>query len=411
MDMGFFGGDYKWKFNPDAVSVSIDPEEFGGYLEGGFYQYYTDLANNCFYFHISYSESSLEDNGDNDVCLYFNIQNSLHEYSLRVDEYTDGAMLNAFNVHVDFSGVMYGGQDVYVGIELLNKDDKKLDNRLDFSLSVNDNTYQLCGNGDIELPYGAYIASQIPTKESTTKETTTKTTTTRPSTTEPTTAKETTTKQAVTNPSTTAENTTKKETTTKFKYTPTTSNQTIAEQTTSAQTTADQTVANQMNTEQSTTAQTSSQTTANQPSSGGQSAGNQIGNAQNGTGQNTTKAPASTSEKTTKSKAEATTKFKYSASGNPNSSDQSSDGIAEDNGAVEYGNNFEDNNVAAIGQIEGDQTEAVIISPETNGAAGLSPQAKLLTAMAVIFAVSGTAIIARSLSSKKKNPDQNNEEE
>ena len=203
MDEGYIGDLIKWQNNSDEVhTVFLYPEHFSGQpKEGGYYQYYTDIPNNCFYLHISYTESSLNDNGDNDIHLEFDIENKCR-FPVYAD--TNGKTLDNFNIRTHFSEIMGEGQEIYVGIEFLNKEDKKLNQYLNFSLFVNGNKYQICDE-NIKLAYGDYAESLTTTKPTATK---------NPAT-EKTTAKESTTKQATTQ----KETTTKRETTTKFKYT------------------------------------------------------------------------------------------------------------------------------------------------------------------------------------------------
>ena len=216
MDEGYIGDSIKWQSNSEAVYVPLDAERLGESLNDGYYQYYTDIPNNCFYLHISYTESSLNDNGDNAIHLEFNIVNSSKEYPFPVYENTNGKILDNFNIRTHFSEIMGEGQDIYVGIEFLNKEDKKLNQYLNFSLFVNGNKYQICDEL-IKLAYGDYAESLTTTKPTATKNPTT----------EKTTAKESTTKQTTTQ----KETTTKRETTTKFNYTYTpTTQQNIATQ-------------------------------------------------------------------------------------------------------------------------------------------------------------------------------------
>ena len=350
MDTGFIGSSEKWISNGDVVYVPLDPERFGGNLEGGYYQYYTDLAGSCFYLHISYTESSLEDNGNNNVHLNFEIENSSHEYQLNIDKHTDGGNLSSLGVRAQFSEIWISGQDIYVGIEFLNKEDKKLNNYLRFSLVVNGYKYRLCDNG-IKLAYGDYADSQSTTKPTETKPSTSKESTTKQTTTKQSTTKQSTTKQTTTKQSTTKQTTTKKETTTKFKYTHT------------------------------------------------------------ATTQATEKGSNIATEKTTKQKAESTTKFKYTGAAGSAPSDGNDQGTAPGDIAAESGDNTEENTTASGAQSGNDQAGNNIIIPGPEGTEGRAPQAKLLTAIAVICAVAGTALFVRNLPPRKKKANENSEEE
>ena len=319
MDEGYLNDATKWQFNSEVVHV--DEQSIGSYC--GIYNYYSDLANHCFYLELNYEEDSLA-SGNNDIYLQFNIRNDSREYQLLIDESgfinSEAYDSKTFNVSVNFKDVWINGQDIYVGIEFLNKEDKKLNNLLSFSLIVNGHTYHICDEG-IELAYGDYAESRNPTK---------------PTATETTTAKPSTTKEA-----TTKQTTTQKETTTKFQYTYTT-----------------------------TTRPTEKETDI-------------------------------TTEKATKTKTETTTKFKYSG--------EYSQGTPAGDGVDGNGDNIDENTDAQITQ--SDWTENNVIITETERAAERSPQAKLLTAMAVICAVAGGALIARNASPKKKTANENNEEE
>ena len=364
MDEGYLHGSTKWHSNSEAVYVYLDSDDFNGESEeGGFYQYYTDLSDNCFYLHLSYTDSNLQDSGNN-IRLNFNIRNSGRAYQFSVDEngfihsseFTDSASVSAFNARTNFGDVWLNGQEIYVGIEFLNKNDKKLNNYLSFSLTVNGHTYYLCDNR-IKLAYGDYADSQTTTKQtttkpSTTKESTTKETTTKTTTTKPSTTKEATTKQTETNSptdenTTVKQTTTKKETTTKFKYTYTPTTHT------------------------------------------------------------TEKASNTTTEKTTKHKAESTTKFKYTGS----STTASSGECSQEGNTAENGDPIEENTTAPEYQSGTGQTENGIVIPETDSSEGGDPKTRLLTALAVIFAVAGVAFIVRNLPQKKENANENNEEE
>lgn len=330
MDEGYLSDSTKWQSNNEVVYT---PEQnIGSYK--GIYNYYSDVANNCFYLQLSYGEGSLENSG-NEIYLQFNIKNDAHEYQLRIDE---SGFINSgdyapktFNVEQNFGEASEQGQVIYIGIEFLNKDDKKLNNYLSFSLVVKNHTYDLCDK-DIKLAYGDYAESQTTTKPTTTKPSTSKPSTTNESTTKESTAKETTTKQT----------TTKKETTTKFKYTYT--------------------------------------TTTTQP---------------------TEKTSNTATEKTAKPKTETTTKFKYEGTASSASSEGYNQDSAVNGTAGESNGTIEENTTDPGSQSETIQNENTIIIPATNSAAERSPQAKLLTAAAVICAVAGSAIIVRNLPKKK----------
>lgn len=347
MDEGYLDNNNLSKWLSNSEVVHMPEQNIGSY--NGVYSYYCDLANNCFYLQISYEEDSLDDSGDNDICLNFNIKNSSRTYQFSIDEngfINSSEYSNSLDVRTDFGDIWLSGQVISVGIEF-KKNDKKLNNYLSFSLTVNGHTYYLCDNR-IKLAYGDYADSQTTTKQTTTKPSTTKESTTKTTTTKPSTTKEATTKPAETNSptdenTTVKQTTTKKETTTKFKYTYTPTTHT------------------------------------------------------------TEKASNITTEKTTKRKAEATTKFKYPGS----STTASSEEYSQDGNTAENGDPIEENTTAP----EYPQTENGIVIPETDPSEGGDPKTRLLTAMAVIFAVAGVAFIVRNLPQKKENANENNEEE
>lgn len=323
MDEGYINGSTKWQFNDNVVNV---PEQhIGSY--SGIYNYYTDIENNCFYLNISYTENSLKNygEGENDIYLNFDIKNSSNQYSFRIDEYSEGKISDALNVSVDFGDIGFSGQDIYVGIEFLNKEDKKLNNYLTFSLVVNGYTYHLCDD-DIELAYGGNEENMTlnkPTSDGTTID-----------------------KPSTTQKSASNQTTTKNETTTKFKYTYT--------------------------------------ATTTKP---------------------TEKESNITTEEATKPKTETTTKFKPSGTSTSSPSDKYSESLTEN------GNSTEENTTAPTDQYEALKNENGIIIPETNTVKERSPYTMLLTALAVICAAAGIALIVRNVLPKKKSTAESNEEE
>ena len=180
--------------------------------------------------------------------------------------------------------------------------------------------------------------------------TTAKQTTTKTSTTKESTTKQTTTNSSTDKDNVTKQSTTKKETTTKFKYT---------------------------------------YTTTTQPSEKGSDI---------------------TTEKTTKQKIESTTKFKYTGDKVSDSSGGNGQNPAANGNSGDNGDRIEENTTAPGNQSGNNQVENGIIIPETGSAGDRDPQAKLLTAMAVICGVAGAAVCVRNLP-RKKNANENNEEE
>lgn len=251
----------------------------------GQYGYYSDFENGFFYLHISYNESSITD-GENVVSVKFNIKNSSREYQFNVDEngfiHSEDYIEDSFEVITEFGEVSRQGQEIHIGIRFLNKNDKGLNNAIDFSICVNGSTYKLC-NGII-LEYE--ILNTI--KVSTTKQSTTR--------------KETTEKQGTNTEKTTE----KKESTTKFKY--------------------------------------------------------------NGSGVTTSQ------------------KFTYNGSGN-------------DENVYEYYESYEIDGAEALQSIQSENSAAI---PVQGNSSSLSPTAKLLYAVSIVLAASGTVIILYNVMTYKE---------
>ena len=155
-------------YGNDNNFVNHPQQSIGTYT--GIYSYYSDIENNCFYLRISYTEASVN-TLTNDVYVNFNIENSSRKYQFYVDNNgffnADSSVKSAFDVAVNFGNPTEQGQEIYIGLEFRNKNDKKCNNVISFSLSINGQSYDIC-NG-IELNYQAEETSGVSNKESTSR--------------------------------------------------------------------------------------------------------------------------------------------------------------------------------------------------------------------------------------------------
>lgn len=112
-----------WAEYADDV-VILPYTENDGY--SGSMRYYSDVKSNCFYFSISYTQDSLS-RTENAVSIFIDITNESNEYHLEMnDEGLVGGKEKApFDVAVNFGSASEQGQEIYAGIEFLNKVDKK----------------------------------------------------------------------------------------------------------------------------------------------------------------------------------------------------------------------------------------------------------------------------------------------
>lgn len=354
MDAGLIEHAAEWSDKAEFVPLKIETPFTNSNLKG-YLLYYSDLATNRVYLHLGYSTEALS-NGDT-VYLFFNVSNDTNEYAFSADKNgicePDENVSKAFKVRTNFSNVQGNGQEIYAEIEFVNKADKKLNNRIDISLNVNNTVFTISEN--IPLNYGDYAASLTTAKPTTTKHTTTKHTTDTKTTTQKSTEKPTkkpisvgTATEATENGKTTAP---KPESTTKFKYTPTTS--TAPDEVPTKAPEADSPIASTAATESISSNPTEGRTAY------------VFGNAnENKTEHNEISAGA----------------------------ENQTAGAPDDNAPPENSD---------------------IILPEAQSAGSLSPQAKLLAALAIVFAVLGTALIIRSLPKKDKNTENesNNEKD
>ena len=167
MDTKYVNNTEIWWYDNDDI-VHMPPQNLGKYE--GVYSYYIDSDNNCFYLYISYYESDLKDK-NNDIKMEFQISNSVNNYYFIVNENgmmnPDKSTKSAFNIALNFKEATKQGQDLYLGLEFCNKNDKILDNSISFSVIVNGKSYTL--NEGLVLPfYKEKDTTKIGGKEKTT---------------------------------------------------------------------------------------------------------------------------------------------------------------------------------------------------------------------------------------------------
>ena len=464
MDSGFVYNSARWQFNKDVVHRLLDINSQGDNLNG-VCSYYSDVPNSCFYLHLSYNESSMTDSG-NVIYLRFNINNSRHSYQFNVDKNgllnSDKTTAAAFDIIPNFYTASQYGQEIYLGLDFLNKEDTKLNTSIEITLNVNGKAYKLLGDG-VRLNYGDYAASLTTTKPTTTKPTTTKPTTAKPTTTKPTTTRPTTTKSTTTKPTTTKPTTTKptttKQTTTRPTTTkPTTNKPTTTKSTTTKPTTTAKPTTTRLTTTKPTTTRKETTTkfsftrpalehttertmeqqfagitsfehteTVATQNTNQNNAFDQATEQQPNSDQDAIKEPTATTNKTAALESEATTKFKYTGVAASSESEGNDNNSVIDNNSKQQESSTKfhyvpgeitdgaetqpaqeniiqaDDNQQEINQI-GDE----IILPEGKNSGSLSPQSKLLIAVAVILAASGTALIVRNLSKKENDNEEEN---
>lgn len=126
--------DQYWKWNEAENAQAIIT-----YLDGynGCLQFF--YADNCFYAHISYNESSLSDN-ENRIFVTVNISNENRNYTVTLENGIDTE--NEYcNIYKSFTPDTKLGQDIYFIIEFTDKADKNTVNVLNIQHTVNSNSY------------------------------------------------------------------------------------------------------------------------------------------------------------------------------------------------------------------------------------------------------------------------------
>lgn len=210
LDISFDGNDDWFQSKPDKEIILLELDSPNGKLEGTC-TYYVDSENKCFYLHLSYNESSIDD-GDNTANLHFEISNDNNSYKFIVYENSDESIDKDFKLFKNFGEFQKGGQKIYIGIDFSKSEYKKTNNTLDITLSVNEKAtyYNILKNIPLDFGSDKYSVTSAVTA---TKPTTTKQTAAKEDTTKPTSKEETSTVSTATTEKAT------KETTTKFKYT------------------------------------------------------------------------------------------------------------------------------------------------------------------------------------------------
>lgn len=159
MDLVYINKPEIWYESEDVVHTPyMEIEEYGGV-----YSYFTDSSNHCFYLHISYNEANMR-NDENEVKVLFDVSNSVNRYSFIIDENGiqnfDSTLKSAFNTAVNFSAPSGQGQEIYIGLEFIHKNDKFVNNLVSFSVCVNDKVYDLCSS----LPLLFYVEEDSTSK-------------------------------------------------------------------------------------------------------------------------------------------------------------------------------------------------------------------------------------------------------
>ncbi len=141
----------------------------------GMFSYYTDIENNCFYLHISYNETSLNDD-KNDIKVEFCVSNDINKYTLTFDESgmieAGSEIKKSFETICNFGEATAQGQEIYLGIEFKNKADKAIDNDVSFSVMVNGKAYKL--TDCITLPFCKEETTEVINNEKASSATKTK---------------------------------------------------------------------------------------------------------------------------------------------------------------------------------------------------------------------------------------------
>lgn len=119
-----------WYQKGESNIISYD--EFDGIIK-----YYADEENGCVYFYVCFTDKKIKNLKNEDIYLGFTIENSLHKYTLTVNkdglkEQTGNDAKDNINVICNFSNMncKNGGGELFVGLELKNKEDKRLANKI-----------------------------------------------------------------------------------------------------------------------------------------------------------------------------------------------------------------------------------------------------------------------------------------
>ena len=170
LDEAYIGDGAYWYQKGECTEISNDGFE-------GFIKYYADEINGCVYFYVCFTDTKITSNKNEDICLGFTIENSLHKYSLSInkDGFTklaDSEAKTNINVSYDFSNFSCknSGGELFAAIELKNKEDKKLNNKIECIYSRSQNNH-ITLKSDILL--NTSVTEPVPTSSEITKESTT----------------------------------------------------------------------------------------------------------------------------------------------------------------------------------------------------------------------------------------------
>lgn len=170
LDLDYVENPSVWLENTEIITV---PTEYENYY--GQYRYFIDKFDKCVYLHIAYSESSLN-RKNNKIEVGVDISNSEHHYLFDFNENGivsgEENVKNIIDLKSEFSVASEYGQDIYFGIEFLNKYDKQQNNDIKISITVNGNYYYICKglNAEFEEEITSVQNSEQVTKaEKTTK--------------------------------------------------------------------------------------------------------------------------------------------------------------------------------------------------------------------------------------------------
>lgn len=111
----------------------------------GYYQYFSEKDDNAFYFHISYSLEKLNNNDVSTVLISLN--NGVNSYNISINK--NGIVSSSANtnksikIFSNFTPIIGNGQEIYFGINFLNKEDRKLKNNISISLRINNDVYKI----------------------------------------------------------------------------------------------------------------------------------------------------------------------------------------------------------------------------------------------------------------------------
>ncbi|MGN1124255.1 MAG: hypothetical protein ACI4RR_07920 [Eubacterium sp.] len=170
LDEAYIGDGAYWYQKGECTEISNDGFE-------GFIKYYADEINGCVYFYVCFTDTKIKNNKNEDICLGFTIENNLHKYSLSINrdgltELTDSQAKSNINVNYDFSNFSCKscGGELFAAIEMKNKEDKRLSNKIECIYSRNQNNH-ITLKSDIML--NTTVTDTAPASSEITKESTT----------------------------------------------------------------------------------------------------------------------------------------------------------------------------------------------------------------------------------------------